>query len=216
MRKLLLCLILGLVVMVPSSVVAAETYQCSSTDTSFCALAPIPGLNLDSSGNPSQPNAGGVATFLNNIYFFAIGIAVILAIGMIIYGGVEYALSEAITSKAAGKKRITQSLFGLVLVLAPALVFSIINPEILKLNVNFEPLKTTWGDYAQASYTVPNKDLKTCTVASGFQKGYWGYVAPDPVLGGERCVAWSTQSECDANREREDDPSKYTCTEITS
>ena len=155
MKKFILCFILCVAVTIPSLVLAAETYECSTTDTSFCALAPIPGLNLDSSGNPIQPSEQGIATFLNNLYFFSIGIAVILAIGVIIYGGVEYALSEAITSKAAGKKRITQALFGLVLVLAPALVFSIINPEILKLDVAFEPLKTTWGEYAQSSYTTP-------------------------------------------------------------
>lgn len=108
----------------------------------FVPLAPIPGLTEGVS-----PTQQGIAVFLNNLYIFLIGIAVVLAIGMIIWGGFEYALSEAIPGKSAGREKITNALFGLVLVLAPALVFYIINPAILNLSVNFPPLETKWGDY---------------------------------------------------------------------
>ena len=80
---------------------------------------------------------------------------------MIIWGGFEYALSEAITSKSAGKERIQQALFGLVLVLSPALVFTIINPSILKLDVNIPKLETEWGTYDP---TLVCNDPDGCTV----------------------------------------------------
>src|SRR3989344_836707 len=83
--------------------------------------------------------------FLNNLYIFAIGIAVILAIGMIIWGGTEIALNRgSVSSVMDGKGKISQALLGLLLVLSPALVFSIITPAILNLDVNMPSLNTKW------------------------------------------------------------------------
>ncbi|MBU6321186.1 MAG: hypothetical protein KGI78_00260 [Patescibacteria group bacterium] len=122
------------------------------TDTSFVPIAPVPGLDCLSidanSGRCIQSiptNTQGIAYFLNNLYVFAIGIAVTLAVLMIVWGGIEYALSSAeITKKSEGKRRIQNALYGLVLVLAPAVVFAIINPAILNLDVNFPALQTPW------------------------------------------------------------------------
>ena len=141
----------------PATAGAGTGSSYAPSDTSFVPLAPIPGLDqgVDATGQ-------GIATFLNNLYFFVIGIAVILAGGMIIYGGVEYALSEVPSMKGDGRRKITQALLGLVLVLAPALVFGIINPAILNLNVNFEPLKTTWGNYQGSTGVQPNSE-NMCT-----------------------------------------------------
>src|SRR3989344_5673975 len=89
--------------------------------------------------------------FLNNLYIFAIGIAVILAIGMIIWGGTEIALNRgSVSSVMDGKGKISQALLGLLLVLSPALVFSIITPAILNLEVNMPKLETTWGNFTGA------------------------------------------------------------------
>jgi hypothetical protein len=109
----------------------------------FVPLAPVSGLNEGVSATHT-----GISAFLDNLYTFCIGIAVVLAIIMIIWGGFEYALSEAISSKSAGKQKITGAVFGLVLVLSPYVVFSIINPSILSLDVNMPALKTTWGNWA--------------------------------------------------------------------
>lgn len=168
MKKLGALSLLCATILTPVPAFAQSTYQCSDTDTSFCALAPVPGLNLDESGKPVQPSPQGVATFLNNLYIFAIGIAVILAVGMIIYGGVKYALSQVPSAKGDGKRQITQALFGLVLVLAPALVFTIINPEILKLNVNFEALQTSWGTYGGTTNPVGGTAAATPSPNGGY------------------------------------------------
>lgn len=125
----------------------------NSTSGGYIPLVTVPGLN--DTVDPTQVGNGGIATFLNNIYKFLIGIAVVLAIIMIIYGGFEYALSEAITSKADGKHKIIQALYGLALVLAPALVFAIINPAILNLQINFQPLNTQWQNYTPGGTALP-------------------------------------------------------------
>ncbi len=108
----------------------------------FVPLAPIPGLT------DIQPSEGGLATFFNNLYKYLIGLAAALAVIMIIWGGLEYSTQDSISKKSDGKQRIYDAIFGLVLVLSPVLVFSIINPSILNLSLNLKPLdtKSVWMD----------------------------------------------------------------------
>jgi hypothetical protein len=150
----------------------------------FVPLAPIPGLNQGISATEQ-----GVATFLNNLYTFMIGIAVILAVGMIIYGGVRYALSEVPSAKGDGKRHITQALFGLVIVLAPALVFGIINPAILNLNVSMPALKTTWGTSTAPSPTAPDPIIRPTDHINAGKT--WCY-RPE----GQAFSCYATETEC--------------------
>ena len=92
--------------------------------------------------------SAGLATFFNNLYKYLIGLAAALAVIMIIWGGLEYSTQDSISKKSDGKQRIYDAIFGLVLVLSPVLVFSIINPSILNLSLNLQPLdtKSVWMD----------------------------------------------------------------------
>ena len=104
----------------------------------FVALAPIPGLTQGITANTA-----GLAQFFNNLYRFAIGMAAVLAIIQIIWGGIEIAVNKDNVSKIIDSKgRILQAILGLVLVLSPVLVFSIINPSILNLSINLRELDT--------------------------------------------------------------------------
>jgi hypothetical protein len=111
---------------------------CHYASSGFVALAPIPGLTDQSS--TSVINSDSLANFFNNLYKYLIGLAAILAVVEIIWGGLEYATTESIGNKEEGKSRIQQAIFGLILVLSPVLVFSIINPSILKLSLNLPKL----------------------------------------------------------------------------
>jgi hypothetical protein len=112
-----------------------EVVVTGTTQGSFVPLAPIPGLT------DIQPANGGLATFLNNLYKYLIGLAAVLAVLEIIYGGLQYSAQDSISKKEDGKERIQQAILGLVLVLSPVLVFSIINPSILNLSLNLPPIK---------------------------------------------------------------------------
>jgi len=105
----------------------------------FVPLASIPGLT------DIQPTQGGLADFFNNLYKYLIGLAAILAIIEIIWGGLEISTKDSVSKQSDGKERITQAIFGLVLVLSPVLVFSIINPSILNLSLNMPELDTKSG-----------------------------------------------------------------------
>jgi hypothetical protein len=131
----------------------------------FVALAPIPGLTKDIAANTQ-----GLATFFNNLYRFAIGMAAVLAVIQIIWGGIEIAVNKDNVSKIIDSKgRILQAILGLVLVLSPVLVFSIINPSILNLSINLRELQTTTGSPSQptGTGTVAATDTSSGCVVNG-------------------------------------------------
>src|SRR3990167_3584126 len=127
----------------------------------FTALAPIPGLTDISP--TAVVNSDSLANFFNNLYKYVIGIAAILAVIMIIWGGLEYSTQDSVSKKSDGKERILQAIFGLVLVLSPVLIFSIINPSILNLSLNLPELDTATGP----PITAPIQAATPTTVGSG-------------------------------------------------
>jgi hypothetical protein len=58
------------------------------------------------------------------------------------YAGVEFMTSRgSVSSNENAKKHIQNAIFGLILVLSPTIVFGIINPDILHLDLNVSALK---------------------------------------------------------------------------
>ena len=90
-----------------------------------------------------EPNAfGGTAVvttslggFLSQAFQFGLAIAAALAVVMIVWGGVEYMLSESFTKKDDGKKKIWDAIWGLGLALVSWLILYIINPDILNFKL---------------------------------------------------------------------------------
>ncbi len=106
----------------------------------FTALAPIPGLTDTSS--TAVINSSTLAAFFNNLYKYLIGVAAVLAVIEITWAGLDIAIfhKDAVGAITDDKGRIYNAIFGLVLVLSPVLVFSIINPSILNLSLNLPPI----------------------------------------------------------------------------
>ena len=104
----------------------------------FVPLAPIPGLTEGVAADEA-----GLANFFNNLYKYLIGLAATLAVIEIIWGGLQISTQDSVSKQGEGKERIQEAIFGLVLVLSPVLVFSIINPSILNLSLNLPPIDTT-------------------------------------------------------------------------
>ncbi|MDP2655230.1 MAG: hypothetical protein Q8P17_01580 [bacterium] len=123
----------------------------------FVPLAPIPGLT------DTQYAPNGLAAFFNNLYKFAIGIAAALAVIQIIWAGLEIAIfqKDSVSAITDNKGKIYNAIFGLVLVLSPVLVFSIINPSILNLSLNLPALDTRSSAPASQTtqtYTLSNTE----------------------------------------------------------
>lgn len=134
----------------------------SACGNGFCPLAPIPNLTQG-----VQATSGGLASFFNNLYKYLIGLAAILAIIMIVWGGLEISTKDSISKQSDGRERITQAILGLVLVLLPVLVFSIINPSILNLSLDIPPLTTVYGGWNNGVPVpaVPTTSIGGCSVS---------------------------------------------------
>ena len=158
MKKIILIslafLFLGLG-LTPLVLVAAETPppQVSPAQSGFIPLAPITGLTSVTDQN-SAANSANLAVFFNNLYKFLIGLAAVLAVIEIIWGGLEISTKDSVSKQSDGKERITQAIFGLILVLSPVLVFSIINKDILKLSLNLAPLNLKFTPYSSGTETT--------------------------------------------------------------
>ena len=141
--------------------------------SNFVPIAPITGLT-DPSTLGIVINSTSLANFFNNLYKFLIGLAAILAIIEIVWGGLEYSTQDSVSKKSDAKERIYQAIFGLLLVLAPALVFGIINPSILNLDVNLKELPTQSGTSSPVNNRGAESFVKSstgCNVTLGpFQK----------------------------------------------
>lgn len=82
---------------------------------------------------PGTTNSEGQVTidsYLPGIFNLTIGIAGVLAVLMILIGGVEYITTDAIQGKSDGKARIQNALWGLILVLVSWILLYTINPKL--------------------------------------------------------------------------------------
>lgn len=106
----------------------------------FVPLTNIPGLTDTASANKLLEEHT-FSDFLNALYKYLIGIAAVIAIIQIVRGGIMIATKDSPAAHGNGRELIMHSIFGLILVLSPVLVFSIINKNILNLDANLPPLK---------------------------------------------------------------------------
>lgn len=115
---------------------AAETTSDSgaSKGVTFTPLTQLPQIQ-------SAASADTLPVFLNQLYKICIGIGTVLAFFMIIRAGIEFMVSRgSVSSNENAKKHLQGAILGLILLLSPVVVFSIINPDILKLTLDFGSL----------------------------------------------------------------------------
>ncbi len=124
--RTLLILVLLLAVTVPFVVLAEPT---DPDRPAFVPLTSIPGIE-------SAGNADSLPDFLNSLYRLAIGLAAVLAVLQIVRAGIMYMGGDSVTEKKEAKSLIALSIGGLILILSPVVVFSVINPDILSLKIN--------------------------------------------------------------------------------
>jgi hypothetical protein len=92
----------------------------------------------------SAASADSLPVFLNQLYKICIGIGTVLAFFMIIRAGIEIMVSRgSVSSNEKAKSHLQGAVLGLILLLAPVVVFSIINPDILNLKLDFGGLQST-------------------------------------------------------------------------
>ena len=95
----------------------------------------------------------------------------VLAMVMIVIGGIEYMTSELVSSKKAGIERITNAILGLLIALTAFLILNTINPNLLNVCLDQLP---------EARVTVLEEDRETYSEAS---KGV-SYNIPEGTIAG--------------------------------
>src|SRR3989344_9109949 len=148
-----------------NAVAITNQENTTDTNTTYTPLAPLPGLGdtiqtdpgceVDKDGNVipgSCTNPCPFGNYLNIIIKLIIGIAAVLAMVMIVMGGIEYMTSDFISSKEAGKDTIRNAILGLLIALGAYLILNTINPQLLSVCLDKLP---------QATITISPDDTST-------------------------------------------------------
>jgi len=133
-------------------------------------------------GSSTGSSSDTLGQYLNMMIKIFIGICAVLAVIMIVIGGMKYMTDELISNKEEGKKRIMGAIFGLLLALGAWVLLNQINPTILKSNVDIPTaVVAVAGIQPDANYTptnptsVPTGPVPNCP--GGVTKGTSGIVA---------------------------------------
>lgn len=128
MKKILRFLMNGLFV----TVVVGQTFTFSQVvfaADDYVALTTIPGATV--AGQTANPT-----DVVKRIYSISIGIAAILAVIMIIFGGIQYATTESVTGKGIANDHIKSAFFGLILLIGSYLILKTINSQLVNINLD--------------------------------------------------------------------------------
>lgn len=132
----------SVVVKNPYDTVILSSATTSTTDTTYTPLASLPGVDTTIDTQSSDSNPCPFGNYLNIIIKLVIGFAAVMAMVMIVMGGIEYMTSELVSSKEAGKERIVHAVLGLLLALGSYLILNTINPQLLSVCLNNLPQAT--------------------------------------------------------------------------
>lgn len=159
------------------------------TETKYTLLAPIGDFKEIETQKNDTDNPCPFGKYLNIMIRIIIGICAVLAMIMIVAGGIEYMTSELISSKEAGKERILHAILGLVIALGAYTILNTLNPQLLNACLNDLPkAEITIVPLANGSYSSTGGMGGSCTVPT------------DPK---NACIPKTLASTCFANRATE-------------
>lgn len=143
MKKVIytILLTLGIVFSFTPLIIKAEETPCPTGQ--YCLLEPLQiGDKVFKEFAATTPISG----YVNIMFKIIIGVVGVLAVVMLVLGGVQYMSTDAISGKESGKETIQHALGGLVLALGAFIILNTINPDILSLNIGIEPVTVVVGN----------------------------------------------------------------------
>ena len=144
-------------------------HACTSEGTDkYCLLAPIPGLSSSTDNSIDvKEDFGGYVTRMIRII---IGLMAVIAVIMVIFGGIQYMISESGGEKGAGKERIMNAIWGLVLALSSYMILNTINPDLVNIGINIPHGELTDFDDPDAADLTTEK-MTVQTTDGGYING---------------------------------------------
>lgn len=120
--------------------VPAPNQYAPIDNSDYILLAPLPETYKTNTctdiTSPTQNCRTDFITYLQGIYKLAIGAGGALAVILFTIGGFQYMITDVAKTKEDGKKKMQNSILGLVLILTAYIVLYTINPDLLKLRFN--------------------------------------------------------------------------------
>ena len=178
MRKLLgiiLLLAIALPVGAQTSIDTARTWINPSSGTQTGTLS-TPGVSVGVPGTvqgyvPLEPltpfgQYKDFANYLSTMYKLAVTIGALIAVVMLVTGGVRYMLSESFTNKDAAKARIRNAIWGLTILVGSFLILYTINPNLLNFTLldKLPALKQQASNFNAATGGSNNTDTSICSM----------------------------------------------------
>ena len=164
MKRIIFYILLAIFILPLTSSAQGEPGLLDPVPDSYKLLAPLPCIE----GPDTTCNAGelveemDISSYINYIFKFFIAAAAFLAIIMIIYGGIQYMVSEVPFVKTNAKSTITNAFAGLAMVLVSYLLLATIDPRLVEIETTIKPV--TVDTSALLKFRVDlEKDLETLT-----------------------------------------------------
>jgi hypothetical protein len=92
-------------------------------------LEPIPGVAGKTGSKFDFP------AFMRGLFSALLAIGAILAVFMLVYGGISYMMSDVVGNKAKAKERMRDAVLGLLLLIGSVLILRTINPNLLNFDL---------------------------------------------------------------------------------
>lgn len=115
---------------------------CTTDGTcTYKLLAPIGGFLGENGVYILKRNdSKSLCALLNSWFRIGIALAGLLAVVMIVIGGIQYATTDAMTDKSGGKEKIMNALWGLLLALTTYLILNTVNPALTNCEIQAKPV----------------------------------------------------------------------------
>ena len=154
-------------------------------ETDYYPLSPLPGVGktdcipendkttcIDTAPEGTKPGTA-FASYLNAMITIFIGLCAVLAMIMIIMGGIQYMTSELVSGKEAGKKSIMNAVFGLILALGAYAILNTLNPDLLDMSLGNMTtqtiqLQTTEKTIGSSSPPATDSDIEKTATLFGY------------------------------------------------
>jgi len=137
--------------------------NCTAGKGEYCLIEPLPGFT---GGKISVSAPDALGSYFNILFNLALGLGAVLAVVMIVIGGIQYMGTESVFNKGENKSRITNAVWGLLILLGCFIILKTINSDLLTLGPNPQSLnvKVTGADVSSSwdSFVSSNPTGKTC------------------------------------------------------
>ncbi len=167
-----------------------ETRYCYADDASYTLNIPVAGTT----------EVGNLPTYINILYAWALPAASLVAVVMMMLGGLQYVLSRGKEKYIAkGKERITNAITGLVLLLSVFVILNLIDPRLTSMNALKIPMikEITMLDAASSCERLADYKYKITTTTTPESCGGKGKIENSDNLEEGVLGSWKDGDECD-------------------